>query len=150
MQGKSTQRCVVRIRQGVDQSMHRVSAHCIIVNTRSLNVLAIEFAREERIRQLAEELFQQSCNTVDIVLEGLGIAEIDLRGICPALVEPLMCIIYTTYHCRTKPSSAGYVTRFPECGRYPRPPSHRDRRPECIGRLLSAQESRLAGTVLLE
>ena len=150
MQRQSTQRCVVRIRQGVDQSMHRVSAHRIIVNTCSLNVLAIEFTREERIRKLAEELLQQPCDTVDVVLEGLGIAEINLRSICPAVVESPICVIYATYHCRREPSSAGYVTRFPESDKYPRPPSHIDRQPECIDILLSVRESHLGGTVLLE
>lgn len=150
MQSKSTQRCVVRIRQGVDQSMHRIPTHCIIVNPCSLNILAIEFAREERIRQLAEELFQQPCDTVDVVLKGFWVAEIDLGSICPALIGPPMCIIHTTYHCRTKPSSAGYVKRFLEFDKYLRPPSHRDRQPECIGRLLSVRENHLDGTVLLE
>jgi hypothetical protein len=64
--------------------MHRIPSHSIIVDTCRIDELAVEIFRQHRIGQLAEELLQQSGNTVDIMLEGFGIAEINLARVCGA------------------------------------------------------------------
>ena len=61
--------------------MHRVSAHGIVVDSCCIDVLVVELAREKWIWQLAEELLQQPCHTIDVVLECFGIAKVHLRGI---------------------------------------------------------------------
>jgi hypothetical protein len=58
--------------------MHRVPTHGVVVHSGSINEFAVELPGEKGIRQLAEELFQQPGNAIDIVLEGLWISEIDL------------------------------------------------------------------------
>jgi hypothetical protein len=69
---------IVRIRQGINERMHRVSPHSIIINTRSVDELAVKLPGKDRIWQLTEELLQQPSYTVDIVLEGFGVSEVDL------------------------------------------------------------------------
>jgi hypothetical protein len=69
---------IVWIRQGIDERMHGIPPHSIIINPCSVDELAIKFPRKDRVWQLAEELLEQPSDTVDIVLEGFGISKIDL------------------------------------------------------------------------
>jgi hypothetical protein len=78
VQNYRTKGGIVWIRQRVDQRMHGVPSHCIIVDARSVNKLSVELPRKNGIGQLAEELFQQAGHTVDVVLKGLGIPKVDL------------------------------------------------------------------------
>lgn len=87
MQNQGTKRRIVRIRQGIDQRMHGVSAHGLVIDTCSIDILAVEFASKQWVRKLAEELFQQSSHTVHVVLERFWVTEIHLGSICTALVK---------------------------------------------------------------
>ena len=58
VQNESAERCVVRIGESIDQCMHRVSPHGLIINSCSVDVLGVEFPSKEWIRKLAEELLQ--------------------------------------------------------------------------------------------
>jgi hypothetical protein len=78
MQDYGTKGGIVWIRQSVDESMHRVSTHGVVVHSGSIDELAVEIPCEKGIRQFTEELFQQPGNAIDVVLEGLWISEIDL------------------------------------------------------------------------
>jgi hypothetical protein len=78
VQNYRTKGGVVWIRQRIDQRMHGVPPHCIVINARSVDELSVELPRENRIGQLAEELFQQAGHTVDIVLKRLGVSKVDL------------------------------------------------------------------------
>jgi hypothetical protein len=61
--------------------VHRISTHGVIVDTCGVDEFAVKVPREKRIRQLTEELLQQPCNAVYIVLESLGISKVDLGGV---------------------------------------------------------------------
>jgi hypothetical protein len=58
--------------------MHRISTHGVIVHSGSIDKFAVELPGKKGIRQLTEELFQQSGNAIDVMLESLWISEIDL------------------------------------------------------------------------
>jgi rRNA processing protein Gar1 len=49
-----------------------------LILTSSLNKTGIVLVREKRIREISEELLQESSNTVHVVHEVFGIAEVDL------------------------------------------------------------------------
>jgi hypothetical protein len=78
VQDYGTKGGIVWIRQSVDESMHRVSTHGVVVHSGSINEFAVELPGKKGIGQLTEELFQQPGNAIDVVLESLWISEIDL------------------------------------------------------------------------
>lgn len=78
MQYQSSQGGIVRIRQGIDQRMHRVSSHCVVVDSCGIDVLAVELMSEQRVGQFTEEQFQEPRYTIDVVLEGFRVPEINL------------------------------------------------------------------------
>jgi hypothetical protein len=57
MQHECTERRVIGVRKRVDQSMHRVASHCVVVNARSVDELRVEVLSKKRIGQFTEELF---------------------------------------------------------------------------------------------
>lgn len=61
--------------------MHRISAHSVVVDSRSINEFAVKVPGEKRVGQLPEKLFQKSSNTIHIMLESFWISEVYLRGI---------------------------------------------------------------------
>jgi hypothetical protein len=81
MQNYGPERGIIWIRQCIDECVHRVSAHGVIINACSIDELAVKIPCKKRIRQLTEELLQQTCNAVDVVLECFWVAEVDLRGV---------------------------------------------------------------------
>lgn len=82
MQHNRSKRGVVGIRERVDQRMHRVPPHRVVVDACCIDELCVEFPRQKRVGKLPEKLFQQTSNTIDVVLKSLGIAEVDLTCIC--------------------------------------------------------------------
>lgn len=61
--------------------MHRVSPHRVVFDTCCINEFGIKFLGQKRIRELSEKLFQQTGNTIDVVLKGLRVTEINLSGV---------------------------------------------------------------------
>ena len=81
MQHQRPQRRIIRIRQIVDILMQRISPLILVLDPRRLDKPIIPDLREQRIRKIAEELLEQGRDGVDIVHEGRGVAEVDLRGV---------------------------------------------------------------------
>jgi len=50
MQHEGTKRCVVWIRKRVDESMHRVPSHCVVINACSVDELGVEILGKQSIR----------------------------------------------------------------------------------------------------
>lgn len=73
---------VIRIGKRIDECVHRVSPHGLVFYTGRIDELGVEFTGQQRIGQLSEKLFQQTGNTIDIVLKSFGITEVDLSSIC--------------------------------------------------------------------
>lgn len=82
VQNQGTEGCVVRIRERIDQSVHGVSTHCIVIDPSSVNEFVVEVSSKERIWKLPEKLLQQTCNTIDVVLKCFRISEVYLRCVC--------------------------------------------------------------------
>lgn len=61
--------------------MQSITALDIVVATGSIDEIRIMLVREQRIRELSKELFQEASYTVDVVEEVLRVCEIDLGGI---------------------------------------------------------------------
>lgn len=78
VQNQSTEGGVIRIRKRIDEGVHGVSAHCIVVNPSGINELVVEVSGEKCVGKLSEKLLQESCNTVDIVLECFRVSKIHL------------------------------------------------------------------------
>lgn len=86
------------IRQAVDKSVQGVSTLDVIVDawwvdlsrwnknekktvrrTCSRDEIRVKLSRKQRIGQVSEELLQQPCHTVDIMIEALWVGEVDSR-----------------------------------------------------------------------
>jgi hypothetical protein len=78
VQGQSTKGRVVGVRKCIDQRVHRVSAHGVVVDSRSINELIVELSGKKWVGKLSEKLFQQTGSAIDVVLECFRIPEIDL------------------------------------------------------------------------
>lgn len=94
---------IVGVRETVDESVQRVSTLSIIINacnltesvskaggncectfrllTGSINELSIEMLCKQGVWQIPEELFQETSNTVDVVIEIFRVREVHLRRI---------------------------------------------------------------------
>ena len=98
MQRQGTKSSVIRVRETVDNCMQRISPDDIIVafyvivlvwqchkqwpvRTGSFNKPSIMLGSQEWIREIAEELLQQTSNTIHVVNEICGIPEIYPRCI---------------------------------------------------------------------
>lgn len=81
MKDHSAKGGVIGVWKCVYEGMHRVSSHGVVINSRSIDILAVEVASKDWIWQFAEELFQKSCDTIDVVLERFGIPKVDLGGV---------------------------------------------------------------------
>lgn len=87
VQDQGPQRCIVGIRQRIDDGVQAVSPHRVIFNLGRLDEFLVMLMRQERVRKFPEELLQQAGNTIDVVEECFGVAEIDCGGIYSALVR---------------------------------------------------------------
>lgn len=62
--------------------MERIAARDVIVDAGGANEIVVEDIGEERIWEVAEELFEDAGDAVDVVKEVLLFAEVDGGGIC--------------------------------------------------------------------
>lgn len=76
VQRQRAQRGVVGVRQAVDDGVHAVPAHDVVVLPSRLDEGPVILRREDRVREVAEELLQQTGNAIDVVEEVLGVAEV--------------------------------------------------------------------------
>jgi hypothetical protein len=53
-----------------------------IIEAGGIYEVVVRAACEERVGKLAEELFEKASYTVDIVVEGCRVAEVDNLGVC--------------------------------------------------------------------
>ena len=81
VQDQSSKSRIVGIRKCIDQCVHRISAHSVVVDSCGIDEFVVELSSEKRVGKLSEELFQQTGNAIDVMLECLGVSEIDLGGI---------------------------------------------------------------------
>jgi hypothetical protein len=81
-QNQGSQRGIVSIRKIVNEGMQWITALNIIINASCVDKIGVKLRGEKRVRQVSEELLQQPCNAVDIVIEILGIGKVHLRRIC--------------------------------------------------------------------
>ena len=65
--GQEAKRCVVCVREGIDQLVHLDQPHPCIFNPGGRNQLPIYAAGEQRVRKLAEEHLEHSCSSVYVV-----------------------------------------------------------------------------------
>lgn len=80
VQRQRAQRRVVGVRQAVDDGVHAVPAHDVVVLPRRLDEGRVVLRRQERVREVPEELLQQAGNAIDVVEEVLGVAEVQDVG----------------------------------------------------------------------
>ena len=77
MQSQYSQCSVFGVRKSIDDCVKTVAAHDVVVDSCSLYELAVMSTGQERVRQVAEELLEQSSYGSDVVVEGGGISKID-------------------------------------------------------------------------
>lgn len=81
MQSDYAESCIVWIRQSVDEFVERIAARDVIVDAGGTNEFVVKDIGEERIWEVAEELFEDAGDAVDVVKEVLLFAEVDGGGI---------------------------------------------------------------------
>jgi hypothetical protein len=81
VQDQSSKSRIVGIRKCIDQCVHRISAHCVVIDSRSIDEFVVELSSEKGVRKLSEELLQQTGNAIDVMLERFRVSKIDLRCI---------------------------------------------------------------------
>jgi uncharacterized protein (UPF0147 family) len=80
MQRERAQGGIVGVGQIVDDGVHTVSPHDVVVMFCRFDKRRIVLGREEGIREIAEELLQQTGNTIDVVEEVLRVSKVqDMR-----------------------------------------------------------------------
>ena len=81
MERQNSQCRVVGVRQTVDDRVEGVTADEIIVQLRGCDEVVVVGGCQERIWQVTEEVFEQSRDGGDVVMEGIRVSEIDARRI---------------------------------------------------------------------
>lgn len=76
MQHQMAHSSIIRIRQRINNAVDRISSFIVIVEARGVDEGGVVFGCEERVREFAEELFEEAAHAVYVVREGGGVAEV--------------------------------------------------------------------------
>lgn len=76
VQGQGAQGGVVGVGQPVDDGVQAVAAHDVVIVLGGLDEVGVVLARQQRVRQVAQELLQQARYAVHVVEEVLRVAEV--------------------------------------------------------------------------
>jgi len=76
VQSECAQGGVVGVGQVVDDGVHAVSPHNVVVVFRRFDERRVVLGRKEGVREIAEELLQQTGHTIDVMEEVLRVAEV--------------------------------------------------------------------------
>jgi hypothetical protein len=82
MQNQSSERGIVGIGELIDDRVNSVATYGSVIEASSIYEVVVRATRQERIRELAEELFEKTGYTVYIVIERCWVAEVDNLGVC--------------------------------------------------------------------
>lgn len=82
MQSDCTESCIVGIRQSVDEFVEGIATRDVVVDTGSTDEFVVEEVGEEWVWEVAEELFEDAGDAVDVVKEVFLSTEVDGGGIC--------------------------------------------------------------------
>lgn len=134
MQSDYAESCIVWIRQSVDELVKGIAARDVIVDARGADEFVVEGVGEERIWEVAEELFENAGDAVDVVKEILLFAEVDSGRIysMPSKLLQTQSTSGTTgpYHCQISVLSFQHASCPPKAGISPQPQAHTNPQPE--------------------
>jgi hypothetical protein len=82
MEDQSSEGGIVWIREFVDDRVDSIATYGSVIEAGGIYEVVVRAACQERVGKLAEELFEEASNTVDIVVEGCWVAEVDDLGVC--------------------------------------------------------------------
>lgn len=82
MQSDRAESRIVGVRKPVNEFVEEIAARNVVVGAGGGDEFVVEDVGEERIWEVAEELFEDAGNTIDVVKEVLLFAEVDGGGIC--------------------------------------------------------------------
>jgi hypothetical protein len=82
MQNQSSEGGIVGIGEFVDDRVNGIAASGSIVEAGGIDEVVVRAACQERVRKLAEELFEETSDTVYIVIERCWVSEVDDLRVC--------------------------------------------------------------------
>lgn len=82
MQSDRAESRIVGIGKPVDEFVEEIAARDVVLGAGGGYKFVIEDVSEERIWEVAEELFEDAGNTIDVIKEVLLFAKVDGGGIC--------------------------------------------------------------------
>lgn len=130
MQSDCAESCIVWIRQSVDEFVERIAARDVIVDAGGADEFVVEDVGEEGIWEVAEELFEDAGDAVDVVKEVLLFAEVDGGGIylisskLPQTQSASDTI--NPYHCQISALSSQRASSPQKAGIFPQHQVHTD------------------------
>lgn len=134
MQSDRAECCVIRIRQSVDELVKGIAARDVIVDAGGADEFVVEDVGEERIWQVAEELFEDTGDAVDVVKEIFLFAEIDSGRIysmsSKLLQTQSMSGTTSPYHYQISVLSFQHASSPPKAGISPQHQAHTNPQPE--------------------
>jgi hypothetical protein len=79
MQHQGAKSGVIWVGKLVDDRVDGVTAHDVVVVAGGVDECRVGAQCQQRVGQFAEELFEEACYTVDVVMEGCWVAKVDER-----------------------------------------------------------------------
>jgi hypothetical protein len=82
MEDQSSEGGVVGVREFIDDRVNSIATYGSVIEAGGIYEVVVRAACQERVGKLAEELFEETSDTVHIVVEGCRVTEVDDLRVC--------------------------------------------------------------------